>query len=467
MVSSSSSHPLQSSPSESASLAKTEALNWRTCWYPITFAVDLPVNQPYGFSIFSEPFVVFRDGAGALICLHDRCPHRLAKLSDGQIIEGTLECLYHGWQFGQDGICLHIPQLAKGAEIPARSQIKSFPTKVQQGMVWVWADATVPPDEAPHVVSELDSEGVFKVDTATDFPFDYMVLLENLLDPAHVYISHDRTELKIRREDATPLTMEVLSSTLGGIEGRYRRANNPQAPWTAITFHAPTLVHYSFSNPAYGIIGGFALYALPMSYGRSRILARRYGNFFKRSFTLKPRWLEHLRQNKIFEEDLPLIAEQDRFFQQTGQSLKSAYLPLKTCDTFVMEQRRWLDRFGQDLPWYVGFATTKLPDEGLRQTTELPATRFERHTQHCQDCRRTDQWLSQVKQGGQVGAIASLALALISDGRWQIGFTLAFVGATLATAAAERLRTHFEATFSHDRFCRTVAGANAHDSTTS
>ncbi|MEO0870189.1 MAG: Rieske 2Fe-2S domain-containing protein, partial [Cyanobacteria bacterium J06642_11] len=62
-------------------------LNWRTCWYPIAFAVDVPADKPYGFSIFAEPFVLFQDGEGQLVCLLDRCPHRLAKLSDGQVIE--------------------------------------------------------------------------------------------------------------------------------------------------------------------------------------------------------------------------------------------------------------------------------------------------------------------------------------------------------------------------------------------
>ena len=36
---------------------------------------------------------------------------RLAKLSEGQVIDGRLECLYHGWQFEGDGQCVKIPQV--------------------------------------------------------------------------------------------------------------------------------------------------------------------------------------------------------------------------------------------------------------------------------------------------------------------------------------------------------------------
>jgi hypothetical protein len=36
---------------------------------------------------------------------------RLAKLSEGQIMDGNLECLYHGWQFNGSGTCVKIPQV--------------------------------------------------------------------------------------------------------------------------------------------------------------------------------------------------------------------------------------------------------------------------------------------------------------------------------------------------------------------
>ncbi|MBE9070605.1 Rieske 2Fe-2S domain-containing protein [Leptolyngbya cf. ectocarpi LEGE 11479] len=417
-------------------------LNWRTCWYPIAFAVDLPINQPYGFSIFAEPFVLFRDRTKKLTCLADRCPHRLAKLSDGRVTDGHLECLYHGWQFGEDGTCVHIPHLSDGAAIPERACASSFPVQEHQGLIWVWADQDISPAPAmPPAIEGLETEGVFQVDTTTDLPFDHTFLVENLLDPAHVYISHDRTELTIRREDAAPLDMEVLATSVEGIQGRFRRADRPQAPWTRITFYAPMLVHYDFSNPAYGLVGGLGLYALPIAPGHSRILVRRYGSFFKRSFTLKPRWLEHLRQNKILEEDLAFIVAQDRFFRASKQPLKSAYFPLKTCDTFVMAHRRWLDRFGQKLPWYVGFSTTKVP-AGYPDSHNL-ATRFERHTQSCQACYGAYEQLMTIKQAGWVGAVTSVALALVTEGQVHWVFVVSFLLAMVAIATANQLKSRF------------------------
>lgn len=37
-------------------------------WYFVTFIRDLPSNRPYGFSLFNEPFVLFRDRENDLVC---------------------------------------------------------------------------------------------------------------------------------------------------------------------------------------------------------------------------------------------------------------------------------------------------------------------------------------------------------------------------------------------------------------
>lgn len=423
--------------------------NWRTCWYAIAFSADLPSNHPYSFSIYGEPFVLFRDETGQLTCLEDRCPHRAAKLSDGQLLNGRIECLYHGWQFGKEGTCLHVPQLQDSAQMPARAHAKSFAVVEDRGLVWVWADEpeTATRDRLPNL-PELDQQNVFIVDTTTDFPFDHTFLVENLLDPAHVYISHDRTELKIRREDAQPLEMEVLSTSVRGFQARFRGVNRAQSPWTSLDFIAPHFVHYSFSNAAFGVVGGLALYSLPLAPGKSRILVRRYGNFFKRPFTLKPRWLEHLRQNKILEEDLRFIVEQQRYFERGDRATKSVYFPLKTCDLFVMEHRKWLDRFGGNLPWYWGYETQKQPDRAIHtpEPNQLP-NRFERHTQQCGSCSVVHRRMRQIQQGGIVGAIAFLSLALIGEDTVRLIFALSFVLACTTVGLAGQLKTHFERSF--------------------
>lgn len=117
-----------------------QKFNWRNCWYPIIFVQDLSKRRPYGFSLYDEPLVLFRDANGKFGCLQDICPHRTAKLSQGQVIDGKLECLYHGWQFNTNGKCLHIPQLSAESKISPHACVKSFTVLERQGIVWMWLE---------------------------------------------------------------------------------------------------------------------------------------------------------------------------------------------------------------------------------------------------------------------------------------------------------------------------------------
>jgi nitrite reductase/ring-hydroxylating ferredoxin subunit len=54
--------------------------------------------------------------------------HRSAKLSEGQVTDGRLECLYHGWQFEGSGACTKIPQ------VPYLSTSMSISISISKGM---------------------------------------------------------------------------------------------------------------------------------------------------------------------------------------------------------------------------------------------------------------------------------------------------------------------------------------------
>ncbi len=410
--------------------------DWKNCWYPVTFLQDFPSDRPYRFSIYDQPLVLFKDQKGQVICLNDLCSHRAAKLSDGQIIDGKIECLYHGWQFGSQGECLHIPQLPDNAKIPKTACIQAYQVVEYQGVIWVWLGEAEAANRAKiPTIDDLDQPGLFRVDTVAELPFDQTYLIENFLDPAHVSISHDRTEYNIKREDAQPLEMEIISTSVAGIEARYRRMNKPQMPWLNVKFIAPHLVLYYFGETV-----AFALYAVPLAPGRSRVLVRRLGNFYDRWFKLKPRWLEHLRQNKILEEDLEFIKAQEAYINKTGKTIKEAYLPLKTSDLFVMEHRKWLDKFGSELPHYQGYVTAK----HHQSSTEVDlSNRFLRHTQICSSCHQAYQTTRQIKQIGIGVAIVLAALSLLLKNEFSI-LTVCFALFSVGIAIiAEKIKTHF------------------------
>ena len=426
-----------------------QAFNWRNCWYPVTFSQDLPNNRPYGFSLYDEPLVLFRNEQGELVCLEDLCPHRAAKLSDGQVIDGKIECLYHGWQFGSDGECLRIPQLAKDAKIPANSCVKSYPVVESQGMVWIWAgEAQDAREEMIPTLPDLDKPDFVRADFMLDLPYDRTYLIENLTDPAHVPISHHGTRGGGNRNNAEPLEIEILQNSIQGIQARYRGMISARPNWGNISFVAPNLVLFSSTIPDKGWSFGLALYSIPLGKNRCRLLSRGYRNFLTWGVKLRPRWLDHLNTNKILEQDLPLIVGQQAQIDRIGKSLQELYLPLKTSDLLVVEYRKWLDRFGSSLPYYQGYATAKVAENNVESHSQL-ATRLARHTQICSSCNRAYRVSKQVRYVSMGLAIALFTLAvLVDNSRIEIVAVSIALLAVIIAASAQMLKTRFEVSYS-------------------
>jgi len=335
---------LQEEPGSSEQLS----YDWREHWYAVCFEENAPARgarKPNSVSIFDEPLVLFRDREGRLSCLEDRCAHRAAKLSEGQVVDGHLECLYHGWKFEGCGRCSSIPQL--DASIPKAATRRGYPVEVREGIVWVYMgilDASTR-KSPPVSADDLDKHTGFDTYSfQVDLPYDSTFLAENLLDPAHIPVSHDATPGGGKKANAQPLEMEVLETTSEGLKGRFRntRRKDPsvEGPWTSLDLEAPGIVRFR-ANPKLGLVFGAALHCMPLGKGRARLLFRIYSRFpgalglIVKLRNLKPNFLRHLSSCVILEQDAGLITSQEDRIRRTGLSPKADWLPLKTSDTML------------------------------------------------------------------------------------------------------------------------------------
>ena len=438
----------EQAPTTLPTTAESKAeFNWRNCWYPVAFVQDLPKNRPYTFSLYDEPYVLFRNKDGKLGCMTDRCPHRAAKLSDGQIIDGKLECLYHGWQFSIDGQCLHIPQLPTDAKIPQNACVRSFKVIERQDIIWMWPGETeIAQEESIPIIADLDKPEFVTTDYMCDLPYDQTYFTENIIDPVHIHISHHGT--LGNRKNAHPLEMEVIESSHKGIRGRMRNRENSNQPWIPVEFVAPNLVYYRFSIEQKGWFGAVVFYSIPLGQNRCRILVRNYRNFLTWKLKLTPRWFDHWLRSRVLEEDLPQILGQKTEIERLGKPMKEVFLPLKSSDLFVIEYRKWLDKFGFSLPFYQGYETAKLTDSS-KECHQAPVLldRLDRHTQMCSSCSRAYQVTNKLKQGAIGIAIAFAALGIATD---QLASTMAVSASLLAVAlavVAEKAKSKFERSY--------------------
>lgn len=424
--------------------------NWETEWYPLYLAAEVPKDAPLGLTVFHKQIVLFEDGNGELHCFEDRCPHRLAKLSEGQVMDGRLECLYHGWQFEGDGKCVKIPQLPSGATIPRAACVKSYEVKVSQGVVWVWmADRiTADPKKIPWF-EHYARPGFFDISSVHELPYDHSILLENLMDPAHIPISHDRTDLSAKRENAQALAFEVTERTSRGFAGQWGEASKPIFQ-NKLRFEAPCVLR---NDKEYTDKEGNKQYfsalflCRPSGQGKSMLIVRFGGTQNRAALKWIPMWVIHQTSNKVFEQDMGFLSSQNEVMLREKVPTRDLYLSLKSCDTWVTEYRKWLDRVGHGMPYYFGHQSFSLPHSpalmeaapaglvaamaasaptkgGLGTLHALnPTNRYSRHVIHCKECRSALKGFQTWKTTFlALGFLSSTMAILISRTRWRVLF---------------------------------------------
>lgn len=158
-------------------------------WYIACRSRDLG-RLPLHRTILATPLALFRDDAGAVGALLDRCPHRNVPLSQGRVAEtGNLECRYHGWQFDVTGQCRLVPGLCAPGEHKGR-RVDAFPVREHDGFVWVYGKPDVEPEGEPFPLPLMTSRGYTTVVREVDVEASVHAACENALDVPHTAYLH-------------------------------------------------------------------------------------------------------------------------------------------------------------------------------------------------------------------------------------------------------------------------------------
>ncbi|MGQ7790831.1 Rieske 2Fe-2S domain-containing protein [Faunimonas sp. B44] len=183
----------------------------RGCWYVALASRDLKAGALAGRTIAGEPVVIGRSADGAVFALRDTCPHRGIPLRYGRMIAAdTIECCYHGWQFGTDGVCRAIPSLRQGQQIElGKIRCITYPAVERYGAVWVYLALK---DEAPAegfapeppVLPELAFADRPQATVSMEFPNSVDQAVFGTMDPSHVAFVHTsrwyRKEARVMRD---------------------------------------------------------------------------------------------------------------------------------------------------------------------------------------------------------------------------------------------------------------------------
>jgi nitrite reductase/ring-hydroxylating ferredoxin subunit len=106
-------------------------------WYLLCRVKDLR-RGPVTKQIWGREVTAFRTERGQIAVLDARCSHMGADLGKGRVVDESIQCPYHRWQYGIQGKCLHIPAQE---HIPAFARQKNYPLAIRHGYVFVFHGA--------------------------------------------------------------------------------------------------------------------------------------------------------------------------------------------------------------------------------------------------------------------------------------------------------------------------------------
>ncbi|MCA9658799.1 MAG: Rieske 2Fe-2S domain-containing protein [Myxococcales bacterium] len=184
-------------------------------FHPVLRARDLR-DRPVQVRLDGERYALWRGADGSLGAVVDRCPHRFAPLSAGEVrSDGRLACPYHGWRFDRDGRGQSPSQPGL-----SRCDVRAMQAVERYGAIWI-ADRDVPLDRLPNIERPgFEHAGVF----VEQFMCPLHVALDNFSEDEHTPWVHTRLGWL---ERDTPILDFAAENHDDRTEVRYRAIQRP------------------------------------------------------------------------------------------------------------------------------------------------------------------------------------------------------------------------------------------------
>ncbi|KAI9345653.1 Rieske [2Fe-2S] iron-sulfur domain-containing protein [Obelidium mucronatum] len=333
----------------------------RNHWYPLITSATLIKDKPLGQHILGDPIVLYRDVvSGEALAFADKCPHRSAPLSVGRIMDGKLECRYHGWQFDGTGVCSKVPSSNK---IPGNAKLRKYPTAEVDGFIWVFpGDVTKVEGAAKPGIYFATKRDWVQRSGCEVLDIDSSLLNENFLDPAHLPFTHDTTIGKRENSTIMNITCDFIDKTQEGhgigIEGLVSQPERPDLMKIQQKFHflPPCIVSLDF-----GGLGDQTFYSVPTKKGHCHFIYSQRWSFLQKAeqFYLGRvilDWYNPSYVRKILMEDYEMLKGQQERLAVGANAMNS---PVQA-DLMIKTYRNWWRKVMKREdggPWFAGYSS--------------------------------------------------------------------------------------------------------------
>ncbi len=155
-------------------------------WYAIARSDEVGAGSVIGRDFLEGRAIVLRGENGQASVMNAYCRHLGADLSLGKGIGNDVQCAFHHWQYGADGVCTKIPASEK---IPKAARIFKFPTVEKWGLIWAF-NGIKPLFDVPEFVGYDEADLDIRTAEAFDLPVEPWVPFTNSMDFQHLRVLH-------------------------------------------------------------------------------------------------------------------------------------------------------------------------------------------------------------------------------------------------------------------------------------
>ncbi|MET8427149.1 Rieske 2Fe-2S domain-containing protein [Nocardia sp. NPDC004860] len=160
-------------------------------WYAVLRSKHLRSGKIVNLHYFGRALIAFRGSDGRATVRDAHCPHYGAHLgAGGLVVDGQVECPFHGWRFDADGACASAPFASR----PPRVTLGGFPVREHSGLIFVYSGAGEPLWEVPEIPEATDRAFARPIDDVLQSRIHIQEMRENIVDESHFHHIHGQSE---------------------------------------------------------------------------------------------------------------------------------------------------------------------------------------------------------------------------------------------------------------------------------
>ena len=181
-------------------------------WYALLRSSQVPRGKVVPLHYFGRALIAFRGPNGKPAVRDAYCPHYGAHLGvGGKVVDGTVECPFHGWRFDVEGRCTYAPFAAR----PPKVSIGGFPVREHSGLIFVHTGPGEPEWEVPEIPEATSGAFARPIDDVQTSRIHIQEMRENIVDESHFHFIHGQSE--------PPVQDLVTNGPFAEVRGRIQR----------------------------------------------------------------------------------------------------------------------------------------------------------------------------------------------------------------------------------------------------